>query len=1024
MNILPTSWLQKPIQYIQQGAGITYSIAKAAFEVLNESRKMITHLITGGAFKFGNTRIVIAASNPMKDPFESLKKINGELSVFEQRQPTDAKNILPPIKIETPTPVASTVTPPNPVPALSSIPSPATPVTEPNPNMVIHQKAETDDQLQIFSKNLSSFLPLYTMAYLAGIKDPNLNQVVLSMVIEASKSDKPNLKKIFYQTYENKVSFPQTFLIWLFNLFGSSSYFSKTVDAYMKHILKEMRARLSDSRWTEKRENVERLIDDIILFLESYKCATFNYAEDKEPTGGLNHYRAAACDKMFQKSLKQISEEFSDTLINNLSPSVQYSEYKIVNWFLNKISQLMLRRFLPNGIHSVLLQTDDATKSHYLPFVKALTDSVAEQLQKLLKNLDTQEPSSQEETPIAGTQKLKAAIKCLFNIIQYSKSNTQEAILQKRKELEEKRKENNFDNDIQQGIQDSIFKGIHVFLHHLAEPANSEQMFTQFFANFSFSKGELITDKDYQDSKDKLNLIVHTVGKRLAKEAVEDRIRGSNPKIIEKNVNHAFASHKIDATTLMQGLEQSVLAITQKIQAFNLEQDSGLGILPELDQIVQTIRLFSTQEQIGKDLKNLPEAEQESILQALMPIYQSLEKISPLLLSLQEQQKLFKAQFQLQKELLEIDTIIQFLIHQGPSEQSLKRLSFFQEIIHKISKQLPPNAPEILKIKQELKTIESAFKKAFDEKQRYDYLILLQKELSNLNQAIKTENFNLKKTAIQKISKILENIPQKDANTLKPILNTFSSLTASDARFKPLSEQLETIIESFKTTYTQEKDTAFSNLPNLKEFQSWIQEKIKGYALHQKTNQENMVDASQKLSQAIQEINSLLHVTEKEQLFDIKPLHLGIIGGSALGVMALINPALALGLGAGAYMALKRIEPILKGGEQRKEALLTSLFTGASIYASSYVPAISNLFTTTGALTSWTKIAAVGGSALLGGKVATDVLDEAVSAGQSLVFEQITDFFESTYQFLLSGEIYQPSAKIAMQEVINAFKKT
>ncbi len=1035
MSIQPTPWYQKPVQCIQQGAGFVYSCGKTALEILHESQKMTTHFILGGGLKFANKRIALGTSNPMKNPFQPLQKMDGELAIFDQHQPSEAKNVLPPIKIENPT-TPSTGTSPTSIAPPSST-STVTPAKEPsNPSAVIDQIAETDRQLKIFSNNLTYFLPLYTMACLGGIKDPDMNQVILSMVIEASAprpdGTKPSVKDIFYQKYGLRLHFWQKIQIWFFNIFGSSSFFSTTVEAYMQHFLKETRERLSNSRWTEKGENIERLIDDIIHFLDLYKNATFNYAEAREPTGGLNQYRSQACDKMFQKSLKEISEEFSHTVIGNLSPKVQYFTSNnflsnIANDLLNWIVKKIIHHFLPSGIHSILLQTDDATKSHYLPFVKALTDSVTEQLQKLLQNLDT-ETSREEHTPIAGTQKLKDAIESLFYIIQFSKSNTQEAILQKRKELEEKRKEKNFNKEIQQGIQDSILKGIQVFLRHMAEPTNSEQMFTQFcvLANASFSKGELITEQDFQDSKDKLNLTVHTVGKRLANEAVEDKIRGSRPEQIEKMANLTFSTHKTDAEALAKGLELSIQSITQKINRTDLEYQQEQDILPELDQIVQTLRPFSTKEQISKDLKNLPEAEQESILRPLIPIYQCLEKISPLLLVLQEQQILYKVHFQIQKQLLEIQEILQFLIQRGPSEQALQKLPLLESAIDKIAKQLPPTAPETTKMKQEFRTIHSTFQKAFQEKRKNEYLVLLKKHIEELRKAIISNRSDHKKIALQKISKVLELIPQEDANNLIPILKQFSYLTpASDPNgFNTISQQLDQNIQSLETTYKNNQDSAFQHLGDLSTFQLWIQDKVQGYASHQKKNQETILQSATDLSNEISQLNQLVTTTQKEKLFNVTPRHLGIIGGAALGVTALISPAAALALGAGSYMALRYIEPIIKGGEERKLALLKSLATGAAVFAGSYIPAISNVVATAEATKPWAKVAAIGGSALLGANIATSALDECVSAGQSLVFQQITEFFESTYEFLLSGEIYQPSAKIAMQEVVNAFKRT
>ena len=318
MSIQPTPWHQKPIQYVKQGSSFAYSNAKVALRILHEGQKMTTHFVTGGAFNFLGKRVAIGTNNPMKNPYLPLQQMDGELAIFEQHQPPDAKNIKASTK-KTDADSPADIIPTQPI--LSLAPSSAvTPAIEPsNPSTVIDQIAETDRQLEIFSNNLTYFIPIYTMATLGGINDPDVNKVVLSMVTEAASTkcdgSKPSVKDIFYKTYGHRLNITQRIKIWFFNIFGNSSIFSKTVDAYMKHILKEMRERLSYSRWTEKGENVERLIDDIIHFLDLYKNATFNYAEAKEPTGGLHQYRSAAFEKIFQKSLQDLCQEFSRTLV-------------------------------------------------------------------------------------------------------------------------------------------------------------------------------------------------------------------------------------------------------------------------------------------------------------------------------------------------------------------------------------------------------------------------------------------------------------------------------------------------------------------------------------------------------------------------------------------------------------------------------------------------------------------------------------------------------------------------------------
>jgi len=409
---------------------------------------------SGGAMNVLGRRIALIGNGPVNHAYFPLEKIDRALTEFRQRQPLDAHSpAIPTLPASLPTPAA--VAAPT-LPVARAALTPAIPPS--NPPTVINQMAETDRQLGDLSQNLIYFIPLYTMAYIGDIQESDLNQTIISMVKEASATKKP-VKEIFYKQYGNRFTKWQRLKIWLFNLIGSSFLFSKTINVYMEHILKEMRTRLSEARWTEKGENTERMIDDLIHFLDLYKNATLEYAEAKKPTGGLNTYREEAAESMFQKSIQEISNEFSKTLVEHLSPTVKYFSgthffARHANSFLNKIVRLLLNRYLPTGIHSVILETNAATKPSQLPFVKALTDTATEQLQKLLESLD-QGPSLPEPPPVAGTKRLKDAVENLLYVVQFSKSTTQEAILAKKKEIDEKKKNPGIDAEIQQGIQDS-----------------------------------------------------------------------------------------------------------------------------------------------------------------------------------------------------------------------------------------------------------------------------------------------------------------------------------------------------------------------------------------------------------------------------------------------------------------------------------------------------------------------------------------------------------------------------------------
>jgi hypothetical protein len=992
------------------------------WEAANETAE---HLRKGEPFNALGHRVAVTDNQP-NDSQKPLQNIDQMLTTFEHRQPPGLQGFLPdpPPLLQPPPPSREPETPPSsPPPHLTATPASA-PQTTP---VISDQIAATDREMKTLSDNLTYFIPLYTMSTLAGIKDADpraIIEMVREASTEASDGTKPSIKEVFYRRYGSQLKFGHRVQIWFFNLFGSSSFFSKTVDAYLKNIVSEMRVRLSEARWTEKGENTERLIDDAIHFLDVYKSATFNYSDAKEPIGTLSKYREKSFDKMFGKSLESLCSEFSKTIVKHLSPRVEYFKGswflpRFGNWVLNSFVKSTVRHYLPKGILSTIIQANDATRPHHLPFAKALTEAVTEQLQKLMVKLD--KGPSPPPPPVPGTKHLKSAIENLFYIVQFSRSNTQESIAAKRKELEDRRNGGGFDEKIHQGIQDSILKGTEVLLHHLAEPENSEEMFTKFgeLANVSFASGEVVSQEDYQESKDKLDLVVRNVGARLAKEAVEEEIRAKRPEEVERSADSAFKTHRLDAQTTAAHLEAFSQSVSTKIQRLESGGNSDDDILRDLDSMHRVLKTFSTKEQIANDLKRLPEADREGILRPLTPLYQTIETLTAKLLRLQELQLLHRAHHKMAEDLSRLGEALASLQSAKPPESALEKIPLLLEGLDRIGKSLPANSKEVREeipgMKKSIQSYEAALQKCASHREKTDHLRALEMEVRRLKDAKEQNRPDERKIALEKIRQTLKQLPAADDKLLNPLIRGLNDLrlpsqrTAFDAAWGALTGEIGVI----KTRFESERQEFEAALPSLEAFRAWVSVKGAFYNEYQSGNVKEMAAAGEALALGAAQFSGQVARVQRENQLLLTPRHFGIIGGAALGLLALFNPVLAVGLGSAAYAGVKQIGPLLQGGENRTAAGINlggNALVGAG--ASSLVSAIPGIGVPL----------AVAGATIAGGAAGNRAIDGIIDGGQAKVLGEITNFFDQAYEFLLSGDIYKPLAKLTMQEVVASFE--
>ena len=988
-----------------------------------EGKEAIEHTVQGLPVNAFGTRVAGGGDTGM--PQQNLQAVEQDLNVFASRQPLDQQGASSPPRPRAPGPGAAVKPPGINPPGDASANVAATQAIGPrNPIPITDRMVETDQQLQDLSVNLSNFIPLDTMVALGNITDCD-PEVIIAMVREAAVPGadgvKPSVKELFLKRYGNRLNWVQKCKIWIFNLFGSSSVFSKTVDEYMKQFLKEMRVRLSTGRWTEKGENTERLIDDLIQFIDVYKCATFAYADATEPTGTLKQYRERAVEKMFGKTLAKTCKECSATLVKHVSPYVKYFDgdgcfSRCANWVLNGGVRLIVNHYLPKGLHTVVLQANAATKPYHLPFVKALTDTVTKQLEKLQSQLDD-EPLPPPD-PVPGTKHLKDAIASLFYIVEFAHSNTQEAIEEKRQKLKAKRENPGIiDGNIEQEIQDAVLKGTHVLLHHLAVLENSEEMFTNFFAlaNAPFSRGDIVVQAELDESKEKLDLVIRNVGRRLARDAVKEKFKTARPDGVAAQTATAFQAHPRDARTMSLDLEALSHSMAPKILQLQQGWDPESDILQVLDSMHRVLKAFSNKEQIANDLRGMSEADRSSILLPLEPLYQNIRKQAANLLLLQDQQIQHKNHFQLTQDWPQIDAILAGVAEANPPEFALEHLPSLQAAFDRISKCLPLNAPEIVEMTQKIQAITAALQGANTQKQRLDHLASLDLQIQELRASIEQNSPDRRKHCLIQIRQILQQLPAQDHTRLNPLLRAFNDIKLPSQRvaFDAALNNLRNALQIIQVDFSAARAASIAALPPIDALRAWVQKKRDAYRASQAGNAHLIAKVGADLAQEIEQFKVLVERVKREEQLQLSPRHLGIIGGVGFGVLSLFYPLAAVAIGGAAYAGINQIGPLLKGGKDRATAggkigLQAAVGTGVAAGVG-MIPIIGPLLVAAGAVVA-------------GGAAGQRAIDGAIDGGQDKVEQSITEFFNKAYEFVaLTGAIYQPAAKIAMKQINDAY---
>lgn len=885
---------------------------------------------------------------------------------------------------------------------------------------ILEQKRKTDQELNHLIENVSSFVPLSQMFSLAGILSPNsaeINEIIQAATISNKNGIKPSITEIFLNKYGPNLSLFKKIKIRLTGWLFSTRIFTQTIDTYSHAILSELRSRLSSKRWTENGDITKGLISKISLYFVLRKNAILEYANTSSPVGDIDHYIELASERLFGQSMHELCKEFSRILSDHISPEVAYFKtLSFLNRPCNWIVKKYVKRFLPDALYSTINKANKSTQPHHLPFAKALTDATKDQLDKLEAKLDKAGPNQPHEAPLSGIERLKGLIEMIFYNIQFTNTVTPEAIRKKEKELVEKGKEKDFDEAIQQGIKDAALNGIQALLRFLAEDENSEEMFGNFLhlANKAFQKGENVTPKDYEASKTKLELTVRTLGKKLARQAVKKTLNTNQPEIVDESALKVFLDHKYDARKVGLLIDHLAGQIHAAIPDAPQEWSQETDILRKLSSMTKAIEAFSSEEQLKNDLNPLTPAEREGILRPLIPFYEQLRLIMEKVLSMQELQLQQKNHSRAASDYHQIQEIVVEMQRTHPPETALAQVPLFEEALIRLN--INPQIPNIKDLTDPINEMTNALEKASPHKLITEELDRLGILLDDLKQTMIANRPDQRKKTLEKIRELFKKIPAADVQRLTPLINDISSIRINANRdtfervWNVLKEERELVFKDHnekRTEYHRQFSAQIAPLIAL------CQNREEHFRNQGKESSKKLAVERDALTNRTGEFKNLSERIQKENQLHLNEYHLGMIGGTTLGILALFHPAVALMAGAAAYKGLQNGGELLAGGQDRNGGLAK---IGAAAIGGGIAGAIGAGLPLIG------PPLAVAGAAFVGGAAGNRATEQIIDAGEDTVFAEIEKFFEAAYPLFMTG-VYKGVAKGAMKQTIEAYSE-
>jgi len=1006
---------------------------------------------SGCPFNLLNVRYAAPTCNPDPDVVSSttLAQIKDILDAVTQHKPSDIQAF----RQETPRVER------RPSPLAEDSPKP--PQTYP----------QTEKEFNLLSQHLTKYTLLSTLSWITGVgTDADVFKAIVEDLSVGEKRPASNQETIdvFKRNHQGKLTLWGKVKLRLFSFFRVDQLISKTVHTYMQSALAEIR-RLRDGQLTLQRGFLERLIKDLSDFFESYGTMISNYADSKDLTKNLEAYREEAFEKQPRERLQILSKRFSDTIIKYLSPKIFFYEGtwflpRFANYVLNHIVSFIIKRTLPSGIHSTILQANDATKPHFLPFANALTEFACAQVKilkdsvemppsppstlqrfkslitrsQLVEGPDTTQNNDPTPMPLDGTGGLKDAIKNFLHTIQYSHCKDRLAILSKRKEMSRKADARGpLDGQIEQGIHDAIEMGIHVLLRYLAKPENFETVFMSFLevANAPFSEEPMVDPEKFTASQNELTQEIKELGIKLARVAIREQMSSHQVEVLAKET---FIQRKKNAEKMLMEVQDKIGGSSPDLPMLinQFSHESALSQLHLLQQILEAYRKKEKGSVLPKGVSG-NKALEASILIPLLPIYGEVHALTRDILCIQDELLKSKARDHLTQRLEEIkdhltrstgdltelkeklhkttDEIVRWLdiskssVTRSGTQMQMRRSSL--DTIKKTRDQLCIGIANLLDNRNQLSETQTTLAS----------FRVLKDLLNQLKETVENNFPERKRELLTQIRTALQSLPERDRETLSLLINKYSqdhSKQALDSAWHCLDVEVSRVEKKHK----DHKNSLTSQGKRLKEACENIITNFKPLEVFPKNE-----DALQPLIKTFQKhLSSLTRSVQRAEKEKQIPLDSNQAITFGIASVAMVLPPLAYSfptfswipgvISATLSVIPSQVSSYLRGTKDIKKA---SALTGATLISSAmilggseyFIPIVGPIISTVASLLSARYL------------VYEPAVNTVAQGAEDKILDEITSLGSQAHEHLLSGGIYMQLVKILMREIIDDLKR-
>lgn len=929
----------------------------------------------------------------------------------------------------------------------------------------------TNQKLGVLSEKLSNFGILKAMHAVSGLSDADDIQKLLPFADSALAKNPAGESKLspwrfFCNHYSDKIGWfgwIKAALTYLF-LYAWVPIIPKTVDAYMKGILQQLRVHLKEDSETRKKF-INGLLEEADNFLDLYNGAAVAYAEDVHRKGSLTHYRRAAVDgQIFEKSQmdagkspeelkKELYRKLSHSIMDHFAPKISFGG--IIDGFLNWIIQKKLRdTILPEAFRSASEGGKESTQKHNIPFFLALTRTLRSQIYKMQGNMMEPGASDADTTPVIGGSNFASIVKKLLWAIDVGDCKTAEDMKAKIKQLEAKKEESAIEADVRDGIEKGVQKGLAVLFDYLSKQENTEELFEILFDSLIDPlSGKLpMSDKqwkeieiEYEGAKILLKQSAFVLFKQIVQEAVQERVEGgSPPQRAERIAQEIFAEHRKRGQETFEEMLSCSNKLQEKIHKSNGFATEENAIYAELATIVSVLKTFENEERVKMTLEQdpapkiakLPPADQEAIQHGLFRFYEGAKEAMEKVLRLQEGQKEYANHTLIVQCLQKIGQIFEEIAQSDTP--SLSQMMLLQDTIVFLESKVSQEAfPELKELKLHSAALLRTVTQHADEQkslQAADALLSDKGPLAELLLYVQnTPSPGFKKNqCIGTIKELIKTVTplkgeQEQLFLLLEKLNKYSTLPhplphLEEEICKPLFLRLEKHKEKLLRNRQSSEALFRVKIPQTSAFAA------QRHAEYEQRLHQNWMTLNAEAADLQTQVTSLLSdikYAEREKQLRPTPTQLGQIGGvigflanGALTVYTSKGAAISGAVGAGSAWMIRNLSYFASDYKWKIYGALSTAMAGiAGYYAAASLSQQSAAFSDSLPLF-------VGGAAAAAGLeyAASRFHTKYVSAGVSIVRPKVEKLFDKAYEnFLMEETVINAAFDIVMKQVVKTF---